>query len=64
MSDRSRRSPGLGQHRGMEFLGASPEALVRTAVVGSLAYLALVAMLRVSGKRTLSQMAPDEAIRP
>jgi uncharacterized membrane protein YcaP (DUF421 family) len=40
----------------MEFLGASPEALVRTAVVGSLAYLALLVMLRVSGKRTLSQM--------
>jgi uncharacterized membrane protein YcaP (DUF421 family) len=40
----------------MEFLGATPEVLVRTAVVGALAYLALVAMLRVSGKRTLSQM--------
>jgi uncharacterized membrane protein YcaP (DUF421 family) len=40
----------------MEFLGASPETLLRTAVVGSLAYVALVAMLRISGKRTLSQM--------
>jgi uncharacterized membrane protein YcaP (DUF421 family) len=40
----------------MELLGASPETLLRTAVVGSLAYLALVAMLRISGKRTLSQM--------
>jgi uncharacterized membrane protein YcaP (DUF421 family) len=30
--------------------------LVRTVVVGVLAYLALVAILRVSGKRTLSQM--------
>lgn len=30
--------------------------LVRTAVVGILAYLALVTLLRVSGKRTLSKM--------
>jgi uncharacterized membrane protein YcaP (DUF421 family) len=46
----------VAQHRGMEFLGASPETLIRTVVVGALAYVALVAMLRVSGKRTLSQM--------
>jgi len=31
-------------------------ALVRTAVVGALAYAGLVAFLRVSGKRTLSKM--------
>lgn len=31
-------------------------ALGRTALVGTLAYLALVLMLRVSGKRTLSKM--------
>jgi len=30
--------------------------LLRTAVVGVLAYLALVALLRISGKRTLSKM--------
>ena len=37
------------------FVGA-PETLLRTLVVGVLAYLALVGILRVSGKRTLSQM--------
>ena len=30
--------------------------LGRTALIGTLAYLALVLLLRVSGKRTLSQM--------
>lgn len=35
---------------------SEPFALVRTVVVGVLAYLALVAILRVSGKRTLSQL--------
>lgn len=33
----------------------SPQALLRTLVVGSLAYVALVFLLRVSGKRTLSK---------
>ena len=32
------------------------QGLLRVAVVGSLAYIALVAFLRVSGKRTLSKM--------
>jgi uncharacterized membrane protein YcaP (DUF421 family) len=32
------------------------ESLVRTLVVGVVAYVALVALLRVSGKRTLSKM--------
>jgi uncharacterized membrane protein YcaP (DUF421 family) len=32
------------------------ESLLRVVLVGSLAYVALVAMLRVSGKRTLSKM--------
>jgi uncharacterized membrane protein YcaP (DUF421 family) len=32
------------------------QGLLRVAVVGALAYLALVAMLRVSGKRTLAKM--------
>jgi uncharacterized membrane protein YcaP (DUF421 family) len=36
------------------FIG-DPVALLRTVVVGTLAYLALVAVLRMSGKRTLSQ---------
>jgi uncharacterized membrane protein YcaP (DUF421 family) len=61
LQDQRRRTdragdPPLAQDGDMELLGASPETLLRTAVVGSLAYLALVAMLRISGKRTLSQM--------
>ena len=32
------------------------QALVRTAVVGVAAYVALVAMLRISGKRTLAKL--------
>ncbi len=40
----------------MEFLIGDPAALVRTLVVGLLAYAALVVMVRVSGKRTLSQL--------
>jgi uncharacterized membrane protein YcaP (DUF421 family) len=32
------------------------QGIWRTALVGVLAYLALVALLRVSGKRTLSKM--------
>ena len=39
----------------MSFLIGDPMQLVRTAVVGVLAYLALVAVLRISGKRTLTQ---------
>lgn len=33
----------------------SPEALLRTLIVGVLAYVALVLLLRMSGKRTLSK---------
>ena len=33
----------------------NPMALLRTLVVGTLAYVALVALLRLSGKRTLSK---------
>lgn len=40
----------------MTVLIGSPGLLVRTVVVGVLAYLVLVVILRVSGKRTLSQM--------
>ena len=40
----------------MTFLVGDPILLVRTVVVGVLAYASLVALLRVSGKRTLSQM--------
>lgn len=39
----------------MSAIVGDPVALLRTVVVGILAYLALVAVLRVSGKRTLSQ---------
>ncbi len=35
-------------------LGA-PEAMIRTLVVGVLAYVALIVLLRISGKRTLSK---------
>lgn len=38
------------------FLFQNWTGLLRTAVVGVLAYVALVALLRVSGKRTLSKM--------
>ena len=37
-------------------LFAGWESLLRTLVVGTLAYVALIAFLRVSGKRTLSKM--------
>ncbi len=40
----------------MEYILDSPAAVLRTVVVGIPAYLALVAILRFSGKRTLSQM--------
>jgi uncharacterized membrane protein YcaP (DUF421 family) len=40
----------------MTFLVGDAEGTVRTVVVGILAYVALVAILRVSGKRTLSKM--------
>lgn len=33
----------------------NPQAMLRTLVVGTLAYVALVVLLRVSGKRTLSK---------
>jgi uncharacterized membrane protein YcaP (DUF421 family) len=39
----------------VSFLVGDPGMLMRTVVVGVLAYVALVAVLRVSGKRTLSQ---------
>jgi len=40
----------------VSFLFNGFDTLIRTAVVGVVAYVALVAMLRVSGKRTLSKM--------
>lgn len=40
----------------MEYILDNPAAVLRTVVVGIPAYLALVAILRLSGKRTLSQM--------
>lgn len=40
----------------MEFLVGDPAALGRTLVVGLLAYASLIVMLRISGKRTLSQL--------
>lgn len=39
----------------MDFLTAEWQGLLRTVIVGVLAYAGLIAMLRVSGKRTLSQ---------
>lgn len=39
----------------MDLLVADPQVLLRTLIVGVLAYLGLVLMLRISGKRTLSQ---------
>lgn len=39
-----------------QFFIGDPVALGRTLIVGLLAYLALIALLRVSGKRTLSQL--------
>ena len=40
----------------MSMLLGSPSGLLRVLVVGPLAYLALLAMLRLSGKRTLGKM--------
>lgn len=40
----------------MEFLFDNWSGLARTLLVGTLAYIGLVLMLRVSGKRTLSKM--------
>ena len=40
----------------MTFLLGDPTTMLRTVFVGILAYVALVALLRVSGKRTLSKM--------
>lgn len=39
----------------MEFLTADWQVILRTVIIGVLAYAGLIAMLRVSGKRTLSQ---------
>lgn len=39
-----------------EMLFSGPEGPLRTLIVGVAAYLALVALLRISGKRTLSKM--------
>ncbi len=47
---------GCQHHGGMDWIPDDLAVLVRTASVGVTAYVALVAMLRVSGKRTLSQM--------
>ncbi|HUG46964.1 MAG TPA: YetF domain-containing protein [Candidatus Limnocylindria bacterium] len=40
----------------LEWLVADPDRLVKTALLGTLSYAALIAMLRVTGKRTLAQM--------
>ena len=40
----------------MTFLVGDAEGAIRTVVVGALAYVSLVVVLRVSGKRTLSKM--------
>ena len=49
------RHAAWGSVIGMDFLVAEPQVLLRTLVVGVLAYVGLVLMLRISGKRTLSQ---------
>lgn len=40
----------------LEWLVADPARLVKTLLLGTISYAALIAMLRVSGKRTLAQM--------
>jgi uncharacterized membrane protein YcaP (DUF421 family) len=40
----------------MTFLLGDPTTMLRTVFVGALAYVALMALLRISGKRTLSKM--------
>ncbi len=40
----------------IEWLVADPARLVKTALLGTVSYAALIAMLRISGKRTLAQM--------
>jgi uncharacterized membrane protein YcaP (DUF421 family) len=39
-----------------EWLVADPDRLIKTALLGTVSYAALIAMLRVTGKRTLAQM--------
>lgn len=39
-----------------EYIFDDPVAILRTLIVGVLAYVSLVAILRISGKRTLTQM--------
>lgn len=39
-----------------EWLLGDPAFIVRTIVLGTISYAALIAMLRISGKRTLAQM--------
>lgn len=40
----------------IEWLVSEPARLVKTIVLGTASYAALIAMLRISGKRTLAQM--------
>ena len=40
----------------MDFLYQGPEGILRTIIVGVLAYAALIIFLRISGKRTLSKL--------
>ncbi|CAN5795898.1 DUF421 domain-containing protein [soil metagenome] len=40
----------------LEWLVADPDRLIKTALLGTISYAALIAMLRVTGKRTLAQM--------
>ncbi|MDP8905136.1 MAG: DUF421 domain-containing protein [Chloroflexota bacterium] len=40
----------------LEWLVAEPARLMKTLLLGTVSYAALIAMLRVSGKRTLAQM--------
>jgi hypothetical protein len=48
----------------MDALTLDASALLHTLVVGVVAYLGLVAMLRISGKRTLSAVARSIPLSP
>jgi uncharacterized membrane protein YcaP (DUF421 family) len=48
----------MGDPRPMpiEWLVADPQRLIKTLILGTVSYAALIAMLRLTGKRTLAQM--------
>ncbi len=48
--------PGPLRLRYMDIFAFNPEALLQIAIAGVVAYVALVAILRISGKRTLTDL--------